>query len=680
MALSGYIPSIEGAPYGGYNGYVYYIQWTATQSQANNSSTITAKWIMKKVSSSDQSFNNTGNSTVTLNIGGVSSTTNVSFDMRNSSVGTIKVLKTYTRTISHNDVGKLSVAISGNHVTGISWGTKSTSGTAVLNDIPRASIPTVTGTLQLGSTITINTNRASTSFTHTIRYGWGSSSGTIASNVTTSKTWLIPNSLATGIPNGTSGTLRIYCDTYNGSTLVGTRYIDKTVTVPNTATFNPSITACTLSEAVEGLNTQFQGFIQTQSKINGTVTASGVYNSTIKSYEITINGATYNTQTFTTDLLLTSGSNNCVVKVTDSRGRSATQTFTYNVLEYAVPTITSFKVSRCDTDGTLNDEGASVKALVNATISSVNNKNTKSFKILYKKQSEETWTTVTLSDTSYTFNNSQIINNIDVDNEYDFKLEVTDYFGTVDKTVEVATAFTLLDFNASGKAMAIGKVSSKENGLEINMPIFDRFDTQIMNGLANYETGGATDPNTTIDELILTNHQNNPSGTARAYFFIRTMFFLTKSQTATRRQVAYPYTGTNGVYTRYYSEDMGWSDWRLISSNVNITTGGAAVPTGRVIDGKLEYVKRINFGNLPNATSKRVATGLTLANITITDVKAMPRQANGDVNVLPFPHPSTVTSNIAIYLRATDNTIVVDSGTYDRSAFSMKVDIYYINN
>lgn len=678
-ALSGYIPNASGLSYGGYNGYVYYIQWSATQSQANNSSTITAKWVMKKVASNDQSFNNTGTSSVTLSIGGVSSTTNVSFDMRNSAVGTTKVLKTYTRTVSHDDIGKLSLTISGSHNTGISWGTKSTSAKVTLNDIPRASIPTVTGTLQLGSTITINTNRASTNFTHTIRYGWGATSGTIATNVATNTTWTIPNDLATGIPNGTTGTLRIYCDTYNGSTSVGTRYVDKTVTIPNTTTFKPTISGCTLVEAVTGLNTQFGGFVQAQSKINGTVNASGVYGSTIKAYEIAINGASYNSNTFTTDLLLNSGTNNCVVKVIDSRGRSATQTFTYNVFAYTVPTITKFTVSRCDTDGTLNDEGANVKATVNAIISAVDNKNTKTFKILYKKQSETSWTTVTLSNTNYTFNSSQVINNIDVDNEYDFRLEVTDYFGTIDKSVELATAFTLFDFNASGKGLAIGKVSSKD-ALEINMDIYDKFDTRIRNGVALYESGGSTDPNTSIEELILTNHENNPSGTLRSFFFIKTMFYSTKSQTATRRQIAYPYTGTNGVYTRYYAEATGWSDWRLISSNVNITTGGSPVPTGRVIDGKIEYVKRINFGALPNATSKRVATGLTLSTITITDVKAMPRQTNGDVNVLPFPHPSTVTSNIAIYFRATDNTMVVDSGTYDRSAFTMKVDIYYINN
>jgi hypothetical protein len=45
---------------------------------------------------------------------------------------------------------------------------------------------------------------------------------------------------------------------------------------------------------------------------------------------------------------------------------------------------------------------------------------------------------------------------------------VTDFFGTT-AFAEVATAFTLLDFNSSGKGLAFGKVSELESGLEVDM-------------------------------------------------------------------------------------------------------------------------------------------------------------------------------------------------------------------
>lgn len=674
MALNG---TISG---GNYNIiYSYYMTWSATQNVANNTSTITIKWIYKKNANDPYgAWNKNGSSNVNLNIGGTQSgASRADFDLRSAAIGSTSTLKTYTRMVTHKSDGTLSLSVSGTHNTGLDWKTKSCNGTITLNTIPRSSKPTATGTFQLGNSITINTNRASSSFTHTLRYGWGSVSGTIANNVTTSTTWTIPKSLANNIPNGTSGTLIIYCDTYNGSTKIGTESIYKNVTMPNTAEFNPTINNVTLTEAIANLNSMFGEFIQSRSKINVNVSASGAYSSTIKYYSISINGAIYSQSSFTTELLSKSGNQICNVIVTDSRGRMANKEVIFNVLAYGLPSINTFTVRRCNSDGTVNDEGANALVKASAFIFVLNNKNTKTFKLHYKKQGGTNWTTIVLSNDSYPLNSSQIIKNIDVDYEYVFMLEVTDYFSTTSREIPLSTAFTLMDFNRSGKGIGIGKVSSKD-ALEINMDVYDKFDTKMNNGLAFYETGGATDPNTTIEELILTNHQNNPSGTSRISYFIKTMFYQEKSQTAVRRQIAYPYTIEGVIYTRYYSSS--WSEWKPISANPNITVNGPAVRTGRIIEGKPEYVKRINFGALPNATVKRVATGLTLANITVIDVRAMPRQANGDVNVLPFVHVSNLTSGISIYLRANDNTIVVDSGAYDRSAFSMKVDIYYINN
>lgn len=90
----------------------------------------------------------------------------------------------------------------------------SLSGSLALTTIPRASTPSVSGTT-IGSTMTITTNRASSSFTHTLTYSIGSYSGTIATGVGASTTWTIPATLANAIPNNTSGTLSISCTTYS---------------------------------------------------------------------------------------------------------------------------------------------------------------------------------------------------------------------------------------------------------------------------------------------------------------------------------------------------------------------------------------------------------------------------------------------------------------------------------
>ena len=90
-----------------------------------------------------------------------------------------------------------------------------------LTKIPRTSSVTCTdGNIE--SSVSININRASDSFTHTLRYAFVSLSGTIASGVGTSYGWTLPTSFYAQIPNSKSGTGTIYCDTYSGSTLIGT--------------------------------------------------------------------------------------------------------------------------------------------------------------------------------------------------------------------------------------------------------------------------------------------------------------------------------------------------------------------------------------------------------------------------------------------------------------------------
>ena len=69
-----------------------------------------------------------------------------------------------------------------------------------------ASVPTVSSSsVNLGSAVTISTNRLTTSATHTLTYAFGNASGTIATNVGASVSWTPGLALAAQIPNATSG-------------------------------------------------------------------------------------------------------------------------------------------------------------------------------------------------------------------------------------------------------------------------------------------------------------------------------------------------------------------------------------------------------------------------------------------------------------------------------------------
>ena len=355
-----------------------------------------------------------------------------------------------------------------------------------LTTIPRASsISSINGNT-FGSSVTVNISRASDSFTHTVIYGRPDGNQfVVGENIGTSCTFTPALSDCNYVPNSTSGSAKIIVNTYSGSTYIGSSSKSFTLNVPSNVV--PTINSVSLSEAVSGIFAQFGGYVQGKSKITGSVSANGAYSSTIKSYSISINGANYTSGNFTTDFLWASGTNSCVVKVTDSRNRTTNKTVTFSVTAYESPKINSFTVSRCNSDGTANDEGNCAKCVISATISSVNNKNTKSFQIKYKKISETEWNVFDLDNTSYTISTTQIIQNIDTESEYNFKAAASDFFSFAEYSHNLSTAYTLMDFNESGKGLAIGKVST-DNAFEINM------DTKL--------TGNLTINNKTIFDLI----------------------------------------------------------------------------------------------------------------------------------------------------------------------------------
>ena len=102
-----------------------------------------------------------------------------------------------------------------------------------LTTIARASIPTIgqAGTtnnpdFDIGDTITIYTNRKSSSFTHTVTFNYGSTSVEVATGVGASCTFdtsTIANDLYALIPNDNVYSNTISVKTYNGSTLIGTK-------------------------------------------------------------------------------------------------------------------------------------------------------------------------------------------------------------------------------------------------------------------------------------------------------------------------------------------------------------------------------------------------------------------------------------------------------------------------
>lgn len=126
-----------------------------------------------------------------------------------------------------------------------------------------------------------------------------------------------------------------------------------------------------------------------------------------------------------------------------------------------------------------------------------------------------------------------------------------------------------------------------------------------------------------------------------------------------------------------YTEDLYNLDKKVSTLNYNVVTDGPPVKTGRKIDGKDEYVKRISLGTMPNATTKTVDTGLTATNITIIELKGTAKNSAGTTIVLPFVH-TTSDSGIMMTFESTGDISLI-TGT-DRSGFTGHCNIYFTYN
>lgn len=434
-----------------------------SQSIANNTSNVT---VSVRVYRTNTGYTTYGTGTVYVTINGTQYTESITTSDKITSSGVTIFSKTLN--IAHNADGTKTLATSA-RITHDQFSSSNQSYSQTLTTVPRATTPKVSASsVNMGSDITISMPRASGSFDHTVTYKFGSKTGTIGSNLGTSKVWEVPLSLAGEIPNATSGTVTITVKTYNGSTLIGTKTVSFTAKVPSSVV--PTIGSVAVADTNTAYATQFGSLVQGKSKAKFTINASGAYGSTIKTYKTEIEGKSYSGATPTTAVLTGSGNVTATITVTDSRGRTASTTKTFNRIPYTTPKITAFDVIRADAKGVENYEGENAKITATFSIASVSNKNTNTYKIEYKKQSETAWKTIE-SGSGYTYNKSITTGAIfDANAAYDIRLTVTDYFGSVSNTVNMSTAFTLMDFNGSGRGIAFGKVSEQE-GVEFALPI-----------------------------------------------------------------------------------------------------------------------------------------------------------------------------------------------------------------
>ena len=328
-------------------------------------------------------------------------------------------------------------------------------------------------TLDMGTQVTLYTNRQSSAATHTLRYSFFSVNQTIATGVADSCAWTPPVSLAAQIPNAASGWGTLLCDTYVNGKLVSTKSCTFTLRVP--ASVAPTISGVSIAEATAGIAAQFGAYVRTRSTLAVSIAASGAQGSTVSSCRITLDGVTYTGASFTSNTLNTAGSLTLTVTVTDSRGRTASTTRTIAVLDYSPPSLTKFTAERCNSSGTAPQmDGTRVRISVGGSVSPVGTKNAISCTVYYKTSSASAWTqAASITPSSYSVNTTNLLlpQTFNALSSYDLKVRLQDSFYYIEQTVSIGTKQVMMDFYKDGSGVAFGKVAETPGAVEFGWPV-----------------------------------------------------------------------------------------------------------------------------------------------------------------------------------------------------------------
>jgi hypothetical protein len=478
----------------------------------------------------------------------------------------------WTGNVTHNGDGSLTIKIEGNHSatgTGLSGG--SVSGNWTLPTVARPSEPsTPDSSIYFGSALTINTNPASTNYTHTLKYSFGSSSGTIATGVKSTYDWTLPTSLANQIPNATYGAGTITCETYSGSIHVGSKTMAFTGHI--TSSMKPSFSSISHSDNNSTVSSKVGSYVQGLSRLNIYLNGvGGSYGSTIKSYSVNFDGSSWSHGTsITTGTIKGSGNLTISATVTDSRGQSTTKTATVNVLAYSLPKITSAQVYRIHSSTEDPDPlGTLVQVKLSGSYTSLGGVNTtKAWGYYREKGSGAAWSDamygyISLPSTSFNITQNTDTGSFEfnITKSYEFRFVIEDQFNSSVLLTNLSTGQVTMSWGRTG--VGVGKVW-ESGALDVSGDVI------VNNGLTRSRFGSERIPSGADLNSYTTpgfyhcplnadagNISNTPTNQA---------FSLLVEDHAGTKQTFTTYVTTNQrswVRNRY---STSWGDWKPVST------------------------------------------------------------------------------------------------------------------
>lgn len=424
--------------------------------------------------------------------------------------------------------------------------------------VPLITAANVTATMGMQTSIALT--RVYAPLTATVTATVSGNTYTLATQTTDSTIYWTPNaSIADSVPNANNAVGTVTVTTYHAGVVAGSNQYNLILIVPTgNPTVSTTLTYVNSNSTIDGWNELVQGY----SALQIDATASALYGSTISFLSMQGDGlgATSSPNTSpasisgVSSVFATDGTFTYTSNATDGRGRSTSVSDIVTVYPYAKPTLTNVSIYRADSSGVADPAGTELGMTFTSGYSSVNGKNSATVYLEYRLAEDNTYNTygaVTSGDVTSL--------PIRVDKNYVTRLRIVDGLNTVySAAVNIPTAERVMNFNASGKGVAFGKMSEK-NAFEVAWDAeFKTRNVYVNNKMvlvdgdaapSGYGLGGNPSANiTTLEELDV----------------VRGSGWYTFARTGTT---------INGVYLNYalvkfdtHSADQAWQELRPVNT------------------------------------------------------------------------------------------------------------------
>lgn len=347
-----------------------------------------------------------------------------------------------------------------------------------------ASGATTSGGMMDGTTASkVTFATSSTDATYEATFTLGSYSGT-ATSTTKVLTYVIPMEWCNALPSAITGNCTVTCKVLYGGSVYKTLTCNLSVWVPTSVM--PTISSVTLADKINTpVPSSWQLFVQHQSGLRVTaIDCAGAYGSTIQSIKLEAGDQSVSMDYDPNDLsvietVTKGGPVPCVVKVTDSRGRTAPKTAVVTFASYAAPKFTAISSVRCTSSGEEDNDGTYFLSTSTVSYSSCSSMNAVTLSVQYKK------TDILVYNEPQTITPGTNVlggGNIDTEFSYDVLYTLSDEFTTITYTDYVSTATYLMHFLHGGKGVAFGHKATLEDYVDCAFKALFRDDVYFVTG------------------------------------------------------------------------------------------------------------------------------------------------------------------------------------------------------